>query len=299
MKRSTKIWMIVAGAMIVCGILMTTIAFAAVGFDAKKLGTIEFEDNTYEADSFFDKIDISTDADIELVYDDTSAATVVCHEMAKVRHIVEVDDATLRITTKDERKWYDHFNFSYDSAKITVHLPGRQYQSIAVTCSTGNVGIPDDFTFSEAVIRVSTGDVDMSASVRKELSIQTSTGDIRIADVEAGRIGLTASTGNITMDRVSCDSLDISSDTGNVTLTDVIANGKYEITTDTGNVIFNGCDADTLTVTTDTGNISGTLLSDKIFIARTDTGDIDVPELTSGGICRLTTDTGNIKIRIK
>ena len=40
-------------------------------------------------------------------------------------------------------------------------------------------------------------------------------------------------------------------------------------------------------------------LTEKIFIAKTDTGEIKVPETTSGGKCKITTDTGDIKIEIK
>ena len=52
-------------------------------------------------------------------------------------------------------------------------------------------------------------------------------------------------------------------------------------------------------VETDTGDVRGTILTSKIFFAKSDTGDEDVPETTTGGICRIKTDTGDIKIRIK
>ena len=42
----------------------------------------------------------------------------------------------------------------------------------------------------------------------------------------------------------------------------------------------------------------GTLLSAKIFVHRTSTGDIKLPETTTGGKCKISTDTGDIKISI-
>ena len=49
---------------------------------------------------------------------------------------------------------------------------------------------------------------------------------------------------------------------------------------------------------TNTGNITGTLVTDKVFLAHTDTGRIRVPTTTTGGRCELTTDTGNILLDI-
>jgi len=43
----------------------------------------------------------------------------------------------------------------------------------------------------------------------------------------------------------------------------------------------------------------GTILSDKIFIASSDTGNVFVPDTTSGGKCKITVSTGNINIKIK
>ena len=51
-------------------------------------------------------------------------------------------------------------------------------------------------------------------------------------------------------------------------------------------------------VETDTGDVTGSLLSDKVFITKSDTGSIDVPKTVTGGKCEITTDTGDIKIEI-
>jgi hypothetical protein len=56
---------------------------------------------------------------------------------------------------------------------------------------------------------------------------------------------------------------------------------------------------DEIYLKTDTGDVSGFLLSDKIFIAESDTGRISVPKTFTGGKCEVKTDTGNIKITVK
>jgi len=49
-----------------------------------------------------------------------------------------------------------------------------------------------------------------------------------------------------------------------------------------------------LRIKTDTGNVTGTLLSEKVFLVETDTGRINVPRTTAGGVCEITTDTGDV-----
>jgi DUF4097 and DUF4098 domain-containing protein YvlB len=98
---------------------------------------------------------------------------------------------------------------------------------------------------------------------------------------------------------VECRNLKSDGATGDLSLDNVIAAEVFRIERSTGDVDFEGCDAAEITVTTDTGHIRGSLLSDKVFIAETDTGRVDVPHTTTGGKCQLTTDTGNIKISIR
>ena len=86
--------------------------------------------------------------------------------------------------------------------------------------------------------------------------------------------------------------------TGDVNLTQFIASGRITIKRSTGDIRFDMCDAAELEVETDTGSIRGSLLTEKVFIAKSDTGRVSVPETTSGGVCKLTTDTGDIKIEI-
>ena len=68
---------------------------------------------------------------------------------------------------------------------------------------------------------------------------------------------------------------------------------------DTGSVRFDGCDGDAIYVETDTGDVTGTLLTDKVFITKTDTGSVDVPKSINGGRCEISTDTGDIRIEIR
>ncbi|MBQ1821155.1 MAG: DUF4097 family beta strand repeat protein [Clostridia bacterium] len=74
---------------------------------------------------------------------------------------------------------------------------------------------------------------------------------------------------------------------------------QISIERSTGDVRFEQCDAAELSIDTDTGDVTGSLRSDKVFIAQSHTGDVSVPGSTSGGKCRITTDTGDIRITVR
>lgn len=95
------------------------------------------------------------------------------------------------------------------------------------------------------------------------------------------------------------DSLSIKNSTGNVYLNNVTASEKISVKTSTGNVDLLNCDGSEIFIQTDTGNVKGNLLSEKTFVAHTDTGRISVPKTQSSEKCEITTDTGNIKITVE
>ena len=100
------------------------------------------------------------------------------------------------------------------------------------------------------------------------------------------------------MTDTTCKSLATEGSTGNVALTNVIASQAFSLERTTGNIDLHGCDAGELFIKTSTGNVTGSLLSEKVFITDTSTGNISVPKTASGGKCEITTSTGNITIDI-
>lgn len=228
-------------------------------------------------------------------------------------------NGTLFIELKNNKRWYDYIGINFGgSPKITVYLPKTEYASLFISESTGDVRIPKDFTFKDVELSLSTGDVNFCASASEKIKIKTTTGDIGIDSISAGELELSVGTGTVTALDVSCTgevSVNVSTgkayltdfkcksvisdgNTGDIYLDNVIAEEKLSIKRSTGDIRFNGSDAAEIFVETDTGNVTGTFLTDKVFIAQTDTGRVDVPKTTSGGRCEIITDTGNIKISV-
>ena len=302
------------------GAALFAAAFFASGFDFTKLDTGTYETNSYTVSETFEAIEIRSDeAEIAFKPSGDGKLRVDCVEREKVRHTVTAENGVLKVAVLDTRAWYDRLTFfSFKPQSITVWLPGERYKALTVDSATGDVSVPDCFSFGEAEITASTGDVSFEASLEGSLKIKTSTGAIRLDGVRAEEIDLSVSTGRIEGKNVDCvktfsftvstgkavltgvtaSSMTSSGSTGGVRLENAVISGKLHLERDTGDVRFSNCDAGEITVRTSTGDVTGTLRSGKNFVVKTSTGDISVPESTAGGRCEITSSTGDIRISV-
>ena len=299
MSKNTKIWLIVAGCLVLAGLLLFTSVLTANGWDFTKLSTSKYETHTYTLDETFSAIKINTDtADVVFLPSQDSNCTVICYEMENANHLVEVVNGALCIGIRHEKEWYEYIGIHFDSPKITVYLPESEYDKLIINGDTSDVDVPRNFKFGILDISVDTGDVKNFASVSKNLKIKTGTGSIRVENVSAKILDLTVSTGDTYLSNVQCDTLTAKGSTGDIVLKNVLATGQFSIQRSTGDIKFEGCDADNIIVKTNTGDVTGSLLSEKIFITKTSTGKISVPQTTSGGKCEVTTTTGDIRLEL-
>ena len=319
MKKSTIAWLVVAASLILLGAIIFGGVIMSLNWDFNKLNTNKFETNTHTVSDSFDSIAIDTDtADITFLPSEDESCKVVCNELENINHSVEVVDGKLTIKCEDTRKWYEYIGINFGKTTVTVYLPQSEYKSISIDESTGDVYIPSNFKFERIDVTVSTGDIACYSSTSGKIKLKASTGDIKLENISAGSLELSVSTGRVSISSVVCDgdvklrastgdttltnitcaNLTSSASTGKLVMNNVIASGNFSIERDTGDVRFEMCDAGEITIVTDTGDVKGTLLSDKIFIANTDTGRKDIPKTTTGGNCKITTDTGDIKISI-
>lgn len=222
---------------------------------------------------------------------------------------------------------------------MTVYLPMEAYESLQIESATGAVHAPIEFLFSDVRIKLNTGSVNWEAGVAHRMSVITDTGFVKIKNVnmdgalsvktDTGRaeingteaqsiqvetdtgkaivtdavakstLNVTTNTGNAELSGCRAVDIFVETDTGKAKLTDVVASGKMDVDTDTGDVVLDGCDAAEVEIKTDTGDVRGTLLTPKIIYAHSNTGRVEVPRSTTGGICEITTDTGDINIQFQ
>ena len=322
MRKGVIILLIIAAALTLLGVATATVGIVAM-CDTGSLTDEKYQTKVYESEEGIDSIEIKTSTtDVELRPYNKEGYKVECFEKKNISHTVTVKDGKLLIEARDTRKWYEHINFYTKPTKITVYIPAGEYSSLSVKSSTGKTTVDKDFTFDSATVNCSTGDVAFFASTKDSLTIKASTGRITVGKAENGAFThgnltlsassgsitvhdldckdarITVSTGKTTIYGMRCDSFTSTGDTGDLSMKNVIAKDSITVKRDTGDVTFNKCDAAKLDILTDTGDVSGSLLSEKVFIYKTDTGDVNLPETESGGTCKITTDTGDIDIRI-
>lgn len=319
MKRST-LWLITAAVLILLGAVIFWVVMTVLSWDFSKLSTDQYETNQYEINEKFSNISVETDtADLVFALSENDVCRVECYEAKKEKHAVTVQDDTLAIKCINEKAWYDYTGILFGSPKIKVYLPEADYAALSVRSSTGRVEAAKALNFEAVDISLTTGHVDFYSAVAEDLKIKTSTGAIIVSDTAAGSVDLSASTGEIVISSVACrgdvhievstgkthledltcKNLTSEANTGDMTMENVLVAEKLSVERTTGNVKFSACDAAEISIKTDTGDVNGTLLTEKIFIAQTDTGRVNVPQTIAGGKCEIVTNTGDITVAIQ
>lgn len=300
MSARAKIWLIVGIVLVVSGAALFSVAMTANDWDFKKLSTTEYETCTHLITDDFHHLSIKTiTADIRFVPSEDETCKVVCYEDTNVKHGAVVQEDTLTVHAEDKREWYDYIGVTVGTPTITVYLPREEYASLRIVSNTGDVELPKAFSFKDIKISGDTTDITCDAAASNLLTIATDTGDVTVHSVTTeGRMEFETDTGDIALTDVDCKRVEIESSTGDIALKNVVAVGNFYIQSNTGDVTFEHSDAAALFIETDTGDVRGSLLSDKVFITKTSTGRVDVPNTAIGGQCEITTDTGDIQLRI-
>lgn len=280
MNKKIVAWLIAAASLVAVGCVVFGSSMRMLNWDFTKLSTTKYETNEYTLVDEYQNISlVAATADIVVVPSETANTAVVCYEQKNAKHAVAVKDGTLVIELENTKKWYEYIGINFGSPKITVSIPRREYDVLAV--------------------QVSTGDIRIDKLSAEQISLSVSTGKVTATDVTCeGDMTVRVSTGKTNLTDVYCKNLMSSGDTGSLSLKNVIATEKYSIERSTGDVELEQCDAAELFIKTDTGDVSGTLRTGKAFETTTDTGRVNVPKGTAGGKCEIITNTGDIKIDI-
>lgn len=319
MSKTTKRWLTAATILVVLGIVLFMVAMTMNHWDFKRLSTMEYETTTQEIREDFQNLRIDTEAaTLYLAPSEDGKCSVVCHGPETERYTAAVEDGTLTVRREKKSKWYEHMGISFDWPTVTVYLPEQEYGALVVKASTGSIQVPAGFRFQSADIAADAGDVEWKAPVRERLHIEMDVGDVRVENVTADTLDIRSDTGEITVSSVTCangvqvvtdvgaarlsdvtcGSLTAMGETGDILLERVTASGAMNIGNDVGDVRLDGCDAGELEIETETGSVTGTLLSEKVFLVESDTGEINVPKTVSGGRCEIRTDIGDIQIEL-
>ncbi|MGI6359844.1 MAG: DUF4097 family beta strand repeat-containing protein [Acholeplasmatales bacterium] len=320
MKKGLKISIIVASILLVVGLGLFITVMAVNDFDFSQTISIKYVTETYSVNEDFENIRVEVET-TKVIFEasEDEKTKVTCSETNKLTYDVGIKNNTLVISAVDNRRWFNTFSFfNFRKEAMTIYLPKDTYNSLTIKNQVGTITIPKNFTFEEVDFENGTGSVNLYAKVNNDIKIVVETGDIRLENITANNISLQSSTGKHILTNVSATNninikantgsviltsvrsktLRVVADTGTVKLNDVISTDYWNIITTVGSVVLTNSDAGEIFIKTTTGSVKGSLLSSKIFMARSDVGKITVPRTTTGGICEIETDTGTINITI-
>lgn len=318
-SNTKKIIILIIGVVVISWLMSALCGISTIGFGFLNRNSSRGAEKTWTVKGSFSDIGIESKVSDIRIYkarDNNTKVTWTGNKTMKLS--VNNRHGKLIIGEKYRLPWFLRIGIHTGSSVISVYLPKSEYDSLAAESDTGSISIPAGFTFKSAAVETDTGSIEVQAKISKQLKAESDTGRITVTGVSPEKTDLKSDTGAITLSNVrnssevkvktatgrigltdvKCGDLDVKSDTGSVTLNNVIASGKITAETDTGSISLDRCDAAELDLESDTGAIKGTLLSNKIFVTKSDTGKISVPETSSGGICRIETDTGNISFEI-
>ena len=323
MSKTKLIIIVAAVVMVFVGCIIMGVAFVSAGGSFRAMSTDSFVQREVRIDGYFDSVNIrlnTTDLRIEPARDGN--CIIESNLSEKVGLHAEVSGGELVIYESDGRRWYDHISlFSFEGSWMVVYLPQTVYDSLYINVSTSDIVINGGLTFDLAKIDLSTGDLECRANIQKSLSVDTSsgdltlsgldgtdtvtvktnTGDIEITDLQnCGSVQAKVSSGSVELERVAAQTVTVSGRTSDIELNNVISAGLLDVSTSSGDIEFARCDGREVVLKTSTGDIEGSFISGKMFDAHASTGNVRVPASDrSGGLCKVKTSSGDIKITVK
>ncbi len=296
MKAATKVLFISAAAVAVAGMILIGISFA-MGGDKNLFKTTNV---THTAEGKFTDISVSSSmTDIIVKLSDDGKTYAVCSEDEKITFSLSVENGVLCLEEKDNSTWKDHIGISFDTRRATLYLSESEYENITVNTESGSIKCENGLYFNSASVTASSGSISINAQISEKLYACTSSGGIEIADVSPRTLDVSAQSGSVHLVNINTSNASARSSSGSIKLLNVVCDSIMNVKSSGGSINIDMCDAPQMVLNSASGNIKGTVLTDKIFNASSNSGKIDCPaSVNGGGTCTVSTSSGNIKLKI-
>lgn len=300
MAKNRKVILIV-----LCSVLLVVVAafalLVAVDFDYSNIGGEQAKKKqVYCEKNHYTGLEIEEVAgDVNIILSQQDNYRVEGYEKGGIYTFVDRagEDAPLRVSVVDNRKWYEKVFVDTSDMVVNVYLPYNGFDNIKIKTVSGDVNLMGGFSTNIVKISTVSGDVICGSVGSEATNIATTSGDIEVSGKAGGEINVTSTSGEIKLDDVGATNMSVNSTSGNVVCGLAIVSSKAEVKTVSGNVKFSFISASKLEVKTTSGNIVGALESGKTINANTVSGKIILPEkAVVGADAKFTTTSGNIKI---
>lgn len=309
MESNKKIIMLVAGGLIIIGVVIALLAFILVGFNWNSFSSsLPDEQKSYSYDlASVSSLAISElDADVIIVGTDDDKIKITCYENKKDTYTIDLQaNGNLNIQRSVYKHWYEYigFNISNQKRTLTVAVPRKFTGQVEASTMSGNL----DLTGFESLDAVSTstasGGINLkNVIVANHIKASTMSGNFDLTNLHAGKdMDLDTSSGEIQFTNGKIDgNLSISSLSGNIDLADTNIKGDSSFENSSGKVNFNRLTTNNISISTLSGDVQGSILGDPAnytITADSLSGKIDIPNSGKGkNTVDISTSSGNIKI---
>lgn len=290
MKKSAKIALIVAGAMLVVGGALCTLTWTlGIGGRLHLPAKLPLTANCLEetlpiaADGSV-RIHVMTD-DVTVGVSPDRQAHLSYYDTAFLKNVVTADAGAITLSQEvlpqrawpDIKRWIAEWNMD---TSVTLLLPKGFSGEVVISSTTGSI-TAETLELKLLSLDCTTGDLDVRQLRADTVALGTSTGSILLADADiVGALTVTTTTGEARLDEVTADAVERRASTGKTVLSGVTA-GSVFVNASTGDVVLQRLSADAVTIALTTGSVRGTLLgtaaayADALHITTT-TGDISI-----------------------
>lgn len=310
MQSNKKIIMLVAGGLIIIGLVIAMLAFALVGFNWNSFNSsLPDEEKIYSYDlANVSSLTVSElDADVIIVGTDEDKIKIACYENKKDAYAIEQQaNGNLNIKRSLSKHWYEYigFNISNQKRTLTVSVPRKFTGEVEASTMSGNLDLTGFDSLNAVSTSTASGQITLKNLIATDhIKASTMSGNLDLANLHAGKdMELGTSSGETQLSNGKIDgNLSISSLSGNIDLVDTSINGDGSFKNSSGRVTFSRLAANNVSISTLSGDVQGSILGDPAnyrITADSLSGNIEIPDSGNGkNAVDISTSSGNIEIK--
>lgn len=301
--------MLVAGGLIISGIVIALLASAMVGFNWNSFSTsraLEEKSYTYNLSDVSSLTISEVDADLIIVGTDDDRIKIDCQENEDDRYDIQLlGNGNLSINHDRYEQWYKRigFNFSNQKRTVTVSIPRKFNGDLDTSTMSGEISISDCAGLNALNTNTASGEINLTKLVvNNDVSVSTISGNVDLGNISTGKdMNLETASGEIQFKQGKIDgNLSASSISGTLNFSDTTIKGDTSFENASGNVDLNKFAGNRIFISTISGNVRGQMIGDPANYAITAdsiSGEIDVPRSGLGeNSFDISTTSGNIDI---
>ena len=265
------------------------------------VGCTTFSEEVYRVEETFSSIeidDVESGIMISPSYDGRCRVLIDERSNGSVYHTVEVEHGVLKINRHTKGvSWL--FGESLGELLVEVQLPKKEYSSLSASSVSGRIIVENGLSFDKVDLNSTSGSVTFSAVAKDEITAYSTSGSVNISTNSVlYSVDARSTSGRVYLSDIKARKVYAKSNSGSVVLNNVIALDNLSLYSTSGSIRLDHCDGGDIYIESSSGSVKGTLLSDKYFRARSNTGRVDVPYSYGVNICDVKTTSGSIVLSI-